>query len=84
VFSSFPYLSCTEHRMMPFLKRQAPSADGMHSPTTSSRTSFQWSSLPFSWMIVTVIRRWMPWAMEQDYNLGECVRKWTSQLLTWF
>jgi len=29
-------------------------------PTTSSRTSFQWSSLPFSWMMVTVILRWMP------------------------
>lgn len=31
-----------------------------HSPTTSSRTSFQCSSLPFSWIIVTVILRWMP------------------------
>lgn len=33
----------------------------IYSPTTSSRTSFQCSSLPFSWIMVTVILRWIPW-----------------------
>lgn len=39
------------------------------SPTTSSRTSFQWSSLPFSWMRVTVILRWIP-CSKHDRSLG--------------
>lgn len=47
-----------------------------YSPTTSSRTSFQCSSLPFSWMRVTVILRWIPcktggWRV----NVGHSLRR---------
>lgn len=47
-----------------------------YSPTTSSRTSFQCSSLPFSWMRVTVILRWIPCKTgRRRLNVGNSLRR---------
>lgn len=43
-----------------FPPTQPPPPRRVHSPTTSSRTSFQWMWLPVSCSSVTVIRLWMP------------------------
>lgn len=79
VYSQYP-----KQRTMSCLKSQVLFlANEKYLPTTSSRTSFQWSSLPFSWIMVTVILRWIPWVPEQDCELAGAIHYFFLFVVFW-